>query len=48
MQVKNAEDGGIRYTYKMKKGISKIQGAIKILQQMDYPEEIITTIKNYK
>jgi hypothetical protein len=32
----------------MKKGISTIQGAIKILQQMNYPQEIIETIRNYK
>ena len=48
MEVENKEDGGLIYTYKMKKGISTIQGAIKILQQMNYPEEIIETIRNYK
>jgi len=48
MEVENLEDGSIRYTYKMKKGISKIQGAIKILKQMEYPEEIIETIRNTK
>lgn len=47
MNVENLPDGGIKYTYKMKKGISKIQGALKILQQMEYPDEIIETIKNY-
>jgi hypothetical protein len=48
MEVENKEDGGLIYTYKMKKGISTIQGAVKILQQMNYPEEIIETIRNYK
>jgi hypothetical protein len=31
----------------MKKGISKIPGAVKILEQMDYPKEIIDNVKNY-
>jgi len=48
MNVLQEEDGTIQYTYKMKRGISKIQGAVKILQQMNYPEEIIECIKNYK
>ena len=41
------ESGDIRYTYKILKGISKIQGAIKVLRDMDYPKEIIDTIINY-
>jgi len=48
MEVENLPDGGLKYTYKMKKGISKIQGAVKILQQMSYPPEIIECIQNYK
>jgi hypothetical protein len=47
MVVENLENGGLKYTYKMKKGISKIQGAVKILEQMDYPKEIIDNVKNY-
>lgn len=47
MDVKELENGKIEYTYKLKKGISKIQGAIAILKQMDYPEEIIQTIRDY-
>lgn len=31
----------IEYTYKMKKGISKIQGAYCVLKNMDYPTEIL-------
>jgi hypothetical protein len=31
----------------MKKGISKVQGAIKILEEMEYPEEIIEDVKNF-
>lgn len=41
------ENEGIKYTYKIKKGISKIQGATLILEEMKYPSEIIDTIKNY-
>jgi hypothetical protein len=47
MVVENLENGGFKYTYKMKKGISKIQGAVKILEQMNYPSEIIDSVKNY-
>ena len=47
MVVENLENGGFKYTYKMKKGISKIQGAVKILEQMNYPDEIINSVKNY-
>jgi hypothetical protein len=48
MHVEEQEDGSIQYTYKMKRGISRVQGAVKILQQMNYPEEIIQCIKDYK
>ena len=37
----------VKYTYKMKKGISKIQGAILILEEMNYPKEIINEIRYY-
>lgn len=33
------------YTYKMKKGISKVQGALQILEDMKYPREIIYDVK---
>ena len=35
------------YTYKITKGISNVQGAIIVLEEMDYPPEIIQTIKNF-
>lgn len=47
MSTKRSEDGKLSYTYKMKKGISKEQGAIQVLQQLQYPDEIIQTIRNY-
>jgi hypothetical protein len=48
MLVENRENGSLKYTYKMKKGISKIQGAIKILEQMNYPDEIIDSVKCFR
>ena len=33
--------GDFTYTYKMEKGISYIKGGIKVLRDLDYPEEII-------
>jgi hypothetical protein len=41
MDVVEKEDGEFEYTYKMKKGVSKIKGAFLILKQMDYPAEIL-------
>jgi len=37
----------IHYHYTISRGISKIQGAIKVLRDMEYPEEIIHTIMEY-
>ena len=45
MDVVQDDLGKLKYTYKMKKGISKIEGAIRILEDMDYPEEIINSVK---
>ena len=47
MNVIEKEDSSLVYTYKMKKGISKVQGAIKILEEMEYPDEIIKDVKNF-
>jgi len=47
MDVENDDNGKIKYTYKMKKGVSKIQGALLILEDMNYPNEILDSIKNY-
>ena len=46
--LKNPETGEIKYTYKLKSGISKIKGAILILQEMNYPEEIINEMRKRK
>ena len=36
---------GIKYTYKMRKGISKVKGGILILEEMKYPREILDMIR---
>jgi len=46
MVVENLEDGTIKYTYKMKKGISNSAGAIHILKDMNYPQEILDNFEN--
>ena len=38
----------IQYTYRMKRGISKVEGAIRILEDMDYPTEILNEISAQK
>lgn len=45
MNVKKT-DGKLVYTYTLKKGISKIQGAVSILEDMNYPEEIVRSVKS--
>jgi hypothetical protein len=47
MQVNILDNGEFDYTYKMKKGISKIKGALRVLKDMNYPEEIIKTIEGH-
>jgi DNA mismatch repair ATPase MutS len=39
-------DGTFKYTYKIKKGISKLKGGIRVLKDMNYPEDIINTIES--
>lgn len=48
MAVEIDENGDIRYLYKLQKGISKIQGGVEILKQMNYPEEILRDIRDTK
>jgi hypothetical protein len=47
MDVRVLENGEFVYTYKIKKGISKIKGGVRVLKDMDYPKEIIDSIENY-
>ena len=39
------ENGKIIYNYNLKKGISKIHGAISILEEMNYPDEIVKSVR---
>ena len=47
MNVLEDKIGDLTYTYKIQKGISNIQGAIKILEQMNYPSEILEDVRNF-
>jgi DNA mismatch repair ATPase MutS len=38
-------DGVLEYSYKMKKGISRVEGGIYILKGMNFPDEIIDGIR---
>jgi hypothetical protein len=38
------EDNSLEYTYKLVEGVSRIQGAMKVLREMDYPDEILDGI----
>lgn len=44
MEVLQDEDEFV-YTYTIKPGISKVHGAVHILQQMDYPQSILDAVK---
>jgi hypothetical protein len=45
MNVSILPDGTFNYTYKIKKGISKIKGGVRVLKDMEYPDEIINMIE---
>jgi hypothetical protein len=45
MQVNVLKDGTFDYTYRLKRGISKRKGAVRVLKDMDYPKEIIDCIE---
>lgn len=46
VEEEEAGAGGLKYTYKLKPGISRVQGAIRILEEMGYPWPILDTIRN--
>ena len=46
MVVNVKPDGTFKYTYKIKKGISNLKGGLRVLKDMDYPEDIINTIES--
>ena len=41
---KNNTDDDFKFTYKIKKGISKIKGGLKVLRDLEYPETIINKL----
>ena len=41
MGVSINKDGSFNYNYQLKKGISNIKGGIRVLKDMEYPEEIL-------
>jgi hypothetical protein len=47
MDVRILDNGEFVYTYKVKKGISKIKGGVRVLKDMNYPKEIIDAIEKY-
>jgi hypothetical protein len=42
---KNTSNDDFEYTYKIKKGISNVKGALKVLKDLEYPDNIITNMK---
>ena len=40
-------DGEIEYTYRIEPGVSTVQGAVKVLRDMEYPTAILETIGKY-
>ena len=48
MDVVETPFSGLEYTYRIKKGISTIEGGIYILNGLNYPEEILNEFRNYK
>lgn len=42
----NKKNSTIEYTYKLKKGISKIKGGIHVLEQLNYPKTIVNSTKD--
>ena len=45
MKVDVDEEGNFNYKYKLLKGVSNLKGGIKVLQDMEYPEEILNNLK---
>jgi len=42
--VEVEEGGKIKYTYRIGTGISKVEGAVRILEDMHYPREIMALL----
>ena len=41
--VTKKKENNLIFTYKIKKGISKVKGGMNVLSKLDYPEEIINS-----
>lgn len=46
MHVDCLADGRYKYTYHLKRGISKLRGGLQILKNLNYPTEIINSMEN--
>jgi len=44
MKVDVENTGEFNYTYKLKKGISTLKGGIRVLKDLNYPEEILREV----
>jgi hypothetical protein len=44
--VSTIEDKTLLHTYKLEKGVNDIKGSVEILRQLNFPEEVITTISS--
>jgi len=44
--VSSIQDNTLIHTYKMEKGMNDIQGSVEILRQLNFPEEVISTISS--
>ena len=45
MQVEE-HDETFKYTYKLAKGISNVKGGVKVLKDLEYPDEIVEETNN--
>ena len=43
---KDKDTGDFNCSYKIKKGVSKVKGGLKVLKDLEYPEEIIKNIED--
>ena len=46
MKIINDANNDFKYTYKLQHGISHIKGGVKVLKDLDYPQEIIEKTTN--
>ena len=46
MEIKDIENNNFIYTYKIKKGINKKKGGLKVLNDLNFPKTMINNINN--